>query len=220
MGIDNRESVWENLSNEKLVLLIIDHFRDIKKVQWSDEKIQNQLGRRSIQDILTSQETCYMGSCVDMTLSFFMKLKEKYPDLQLSLWCEVLRQKKNWNLALHFFLKNENENQIIDFVRNNQVAIYHGQYANPWEKITVEHVSLFSLAWDQVQPSDSLLTLATKLWIPFSEKDFDSYLGKLKSDNTDQEFQDFSTKRSWLRIMLDGKRLPLSQLHLYEALQG
>ena len=215
----NRECLGEVISDKDLIIFLTEHFRDIKKVQWSNEKIQNQLGRRTLQEILESHETCYMGSCVDMTLSFFRKMKEKYPCLNLTLWCELLKHKKSGILSLHFFLKNEDKNQIIDFVRNNQVALYEGAYRNPWNSIIVDQVALLSLPWDQVKDTDSLLTLAHKLWIPFSEQDFQLFLNKLKSDNTDQEFQDFSKKRSWLHITLNGKKVDLSRSELFETLQ-
>lgn len=215
----NREYLGEVVSDKDLIIFLTEHFRDIKKVQWSNEKIQNHLGRRTIQEILNSHETCYMGSCVDMTLSFLKKLKEKYPFWHLSLWCELLKHKKSGIISLHFFLKNEDKNQIIDFVRNNQVAIYEGVYRNPWNGITVDQLALLFLPWDQVKDEDSLLTLANKLWIPFSEQDFQRFLNKLISDNTDQEFQDFSNKRAWLRITFNGKKVDLSKSELIETLQ-
>lgn len=220
MTVEHREILGEVVLDKELIAFLIEHFRDIKKVQWSNGKIQNHLGRRTIQEILNSHETCYMGSCVDMTLSFFRKMKEKYPCLNLTLWCELLKHKKSGILSLHFFLKNEDKNQIIDFVRNNQVALYEGAYRNPWNSIIVDQVALLSLPWDQVKDTDSLLTLAHKLWIPFSEQDFQLFLNKLKSDNTDQEFQDFSKKRAWLRITFNGKKVDLSKSELIETLQS
>ena len=83
-----------SLSHEQIKQIADMHLHQLKKVRRENEKIQSEVGRRTISEILTSKETFYMGACVDSTLSFLFKLKEEIPAEQLELGCELLKQKE------------------------------------------------------------------------------------------------------------------------------
>ena len=84
----------KTLSHEKIGKIASSHLEILKKVRRENEKIQNDVGRRTISEILSSKETFYMGACVDSTLSFLFKLKEEIPAEKLELGCELLKQKE------------------------------------------------------------------------------------------------------------------------------
>ena len=84
----------KTLSHEKIGKMASSHLETLKKVRRENEKIQNEVGRRTISEILTSGETFYMGACIDTTLTFFRKLKERIPAKKLEIGCELLKQKE------------------------------------------------------------------------------------------------------------------------------
>ena len=183
----------KTLSHEKIGKMASSHLETLKKVRRENEKIQNEVGRRPISEILTSGETFYMGACVDSTLSFLFKLKEEIPAEKLEIGCELLKQKETWNLTFHLFLIDHScsPQRVIDFVGSNLVSIYEGAYQNPqeWKKIT--QLGEFSISGEKIKESDSFLTIADKMWIPLSSKLFQEYLAKLQHDNTSENFEHF-----------------------------
>ena len=86
----------KTLSYEEIGQMADIHLLQLKKVRRNNEKIQKELGTRTISEILASKETFYMGACVDSTLSFLFKLKEEIPAEKLELGCELLKQKETW----------------------------------------------------------------------------------------------------------------------------
>lgn len=203
-------------------------FSDIKKVRRSNEKIQFELGRRTIQEVIDSGETCYMWSCVDMTLALLVKLKDQHPaPEQLTLWCELLFWKANKIPSFHFFIQ-DNLTQpatIIDFEKNNRVCVYKGVYHNAREGNELEQLWLFSLSADQISLDSSLFTIIQKMGLPFQESDFTAYLQKLEKDNTPEEFERFMRESSAIEIMSNIKsETSLSQekiqSELIDTIQG
>lgn len=71
-----------------------------------------------------------------------MKLKEFIPAKQLQIGCELLQQKETGNLTFHLFLQDNSvqPRRILDFVRNNEVKIYEGNYSNPTLNTKVSHL--------------------------------------------------------------------------------
>lgn len=68
-----------------------------------------------------------------MTLSFLMQMRDKIGSQNLEIGCEFLRITESNKPAFHLFLKDKSTTpqRIIDFVRNNEVAVYPGEYHNP-----------------------------------------------------------------------------------------
>lgn len=183
----------KTLSHEKIGKMASSHLETLKKVRRENEKIQSEVGRRTISEILTSGETFYMGACIDTTLTFLQKLKEHIPAEKLEIGCELLRQNKTENLTFHLFLTDHSSNpqKVIDFVGNNFVSIYEGDYQNPqeWKKIT--QLGKFSISGDKIEKSDSFLTIAEKMGIHLPPELFQAYLAKLQHDNTSENFEQF-----------------------------
>lgn len=125
----------KTLSHKKIGKMASSHLETLKKVRRENEKIQSEVGRRTISEILASKETFYMGACIDTTLTFLQKLKEHIPAEKLEIGCELLRQNKTGNLTFHLFLTDHSNKpqRVIDFVGNNFVSIYEGDYQNPQE---------------------------------------------------------------------------------------
>ena len=183
----------KTLSHEKIGKIASSHLETLKKVRRENEKIQNEVGRRTISEILTSGETFYMGACVDMTLTFLQKLKEYIPAEKLEIGCELLKRNETWNHSFHLFLIDHSctPHRVIDFVGNNFVSIYEGDYQNPqeWKKIT--QLGTFSISGGKIEKSDSFLTIADKMGIHLPPELFQAYLAKLQHDNTPENFKQF-----------------------------
>lgn len=183
----------KTLSYEEIGQMADIHLHQLKKVRRNNEKIQKELGTRTISEILTSGETFYMGACVDTTLTFLQKLKEHIPAEKLEIGCELLKQKETWNLTFHLFLTDHSNTpqRVIDFVGNNFVSIYEGDYQNPqeWKKIT--QLEKFSISGEKIEKSDSFLTIAEKMGIHLPPELFQAYLAKLQDDNTPANFEQF-----------------------------
>ena len=184
----------KTLSHEKIGKMASSHLKTLKKVRRENEKIQNEVGKRTISEILTSGETFYMGACVDMTLTFLQKLKEYIPAEKLEIGCELLKRNETWNHSFHLFLIDHSSKpqRVIDFVGNNFVSIYEGSYQNPqeWKKIT--QLEKFSISGEKIKESDSFLTIAEKMGIHLPPERFQAYLAKLQDDNTPENFEQFN----------------------------
>ena len=193
----------KTLSHEKIGKMASSHLETLKKVRRENEKIQNEVGKRTISEILTSGETFYMGACVDMTLTFLQKLKEYIPAEKLEIGCELLKRNETWNHSFHLFLIDHSSKpqRVIDFVGNNFVSIYEGSYQNPqeWKKIT--QLGEFSISGDKIKESDSFLTIADKMGIHLPPELFQAYLAKLQHDNTSENFEHFK-QNSPIRIKI------------------
>lgn len=65
-----------NLAKE----IISEVNKKVKRVYWTNEEIDKYFGRRSVEEILSSGETCFMNPCLDLTLvSSYLISKRKYP---------------------------------------------------------------------------------------------------------------------------------------------
>ena len=153
-------------------------FWKLKKVKWSNERIQNELGRRTIEAIISSWESCYMGACVDFSLAFLMELKKILPQDKLAMGCELLRRKSTWNYGFHLFLKDNSvqPSRTIDFVSKNEVEIYQGAYTNSLNGTELDQLALYELSAQEVNAQDSFLSLAQKMNINLPPELFQAYL--------------------------------------------
>lgn len=181
------------MSNSEIAQAAESHLHQIKKVRRENQKIQEELGKRSIKEIISSGETFYMGACVDMTLSFLMKLKEKIPLEKIELSCELLRQTKTGNLTFHLFLQDYSENpvRIIDFEGSNRVKIYQWAYQNPQAWTNYSQLGMFSMNCAHISEGDSFLSLSEKMNIHLPPELFQAHIQKLQADNTEENFLNF-----------------------------
>ena len=168
-------------------------FWKLKKIKWPNERIQNELGRRTIEAIISSWESCYMWACVDFSLAFLMELKKILPQDKLAMGCELLRRKSTWNYGFHLFLKDNSvqPSRIIDFMTKNEVSIYEGVYTNSLNGTELDQLALYELSAQEVSAQDSFLSLAQKMNINLPPELFQAYLSKLQQDNTDAQFEKF-----------------------------
>ena len=168
-------------------------FWKLKKIKWSNERIQNELGRRTIEAIISSWESCYMWACVDFSLVCLMELKKILPQDKLAIGCELLRRKSTWNYGFHLFLKDNSvqPSRIINFMTKNEVEIYQGAYTNSLNGTELDQLALYELSAQEVNAQDSFLSLAQKMNINLPPELFQAYLSKLQQDNTDAQFEKF-----------------------------
>jgi len=199
-------SLRAKFSDGELVSFVESFYDWMKKKRRTNGEIQLKLWRRSIDEIIASWETCFMWSCVDSTLAFIQKLREKWVDMsKVSLWCELLKVTNAWFYTIHFFLQDDSvlPSRIIDFVKAWNIAIYDGEYKNPKVWKEVEHIQNFFLTADTISWSDSLLTIASKMKLPINEEYFSWYIKKIQIDNTDETYERFQKHESWLAISLN-----------------
>ena len=194
-GINRAKESPNTLPDIDLAEHIAKLFWKLKKVKWSNERIQNELGRRTIEAIISSWESCYMWACVDFSLAFLMELKKILPQDKLAMGCELLRRKSTWNYGFHLFLKDNSvqPSRIIDFMTKNEVEIYQGAYTNSLNGTELDQLALYELSAQEVNAQDSFLSLAQKMNINLPPELFQAYLSKLQQDNTDKQFEKFQT---------------------------
>lgn len=192
-GINRAKESPNTLPDIDLAEHIAKLFWKLKKIKWSNERIQNELGRRTIETIISSWESCYMGACVDFSLAFLMELKKILPQDKLAMGCELLRRKSTWNYGFHLFLKDNSvqPSRIIDFMTKNEVEIYQGAYTNSLNGTELDQLALYELSAQEVNAQDSFLSLAQKMNINLPPELFQAYLSKLQQDNTDEQFEKF-----------------------------
>ena len=192
-GINRAKESPNTLPDIDLAEHIAKLFWKLKKVKWSNERIQNELGRRTIETIISSWESCYMGACVDFSLAFLMELKKILPQDKLAMGCELLRRKSTWNYGFHLFLKDNSvqPSRIIDFMTKNKVEIYQGAYTNSLNGTELDQLALYELSAQEVNAQDSFLSLTQKMNINLPPELFQAYLSKLQQDNTDEQFEKF-----------------------------
>ncbi|MFC2695705.1 MAG: hypothetical protein ACFN4U_01545 [Candidatus Absconditicoccaceae bacterium] len=192
-GINQAKESQNTLTDIDLAEHIAKLFGKLKKVKWSNERIQNELGRRTIEAIISSGESCYMGACVDFSLAFLMELKKILPQDKLAMGCELLRRKSTGNYGFHLFLKDNSvqPSRIIDFMTKNEVSIYEGVYTNSLNGTELDQLALYELSAQEVNAQDSFLSLVQKMNINLPPELFQAYLSKLQQDNTDAQFEKF-----------------------------
>lgn len=206
----------EVLWSRDLALILKEIYSWLKKDKWSNEDIRSKLGRRTISEIQESWETCFMWSCVDVTLLALMKLKELGFDMKkVSLWCELLVWKNSWMHAAHFFIKDESTKpwRIIDFSREGQLNIYPIPYKNPRDWWSIQTLKVMYLEGEKVEMNDSSLTLAKKINLPISEEYFNQYLTKLCTDNTYANYNNYLSSRWPLKISVDWALMDYKHVH-------
>ena len=192
-GINRAKESPNTLPDIDLAEHIAKLFWKLKKIKWPNERIQNELGRRTIEAIISSWESCYMWACVDFSLAFLMELKKILPQDKLAMGCELLRRKSTWNYGFHLFLKDNSvqPSRIIDFMTKNEVSIYEGVYTNSLNGTELDQLALYELSAQEVSAQDSFLSLAQKMNINLPPELFQAYLSKLQQDNTDAQFEKF-----------------------------
>jgi len=209
--IENIETI---ISNSELALLIKGLLSDIKKKRWTNEQIQQKLWRRSVDEVIASWETCYMWSCVDITLAFLQELKSIIPSKNLALWCEILQWKK-WNItSLHFFIKDDSWDtpKIIDFEKDRKVKIYHWDYKNSREWVSLSQKALSYIPAGNISWKDSLETILSKINVDKSI--FSDYLSKVQKDNTDANYSWYLHSRQPLSVSIDWEQVNFNSLEI------
>ena len=195
------------LSNNQLALLVKELYFWMKKSKWTDEEIIKKLWRRTVKEIDASRDTCFMGSCVDMTLLCFKKLKESWvPIDKINLWCELLVLEAGWIPTMHFFIKDMSvqPERIIDFVRDGRIDIYNWEYKNPRLWIGVKSAQTLFLNGINIDENDCSETLARKMHLPIKEAYFNKYFSKLTHDNTAENYKRYLRTRRPLAIKVNG----------------
>jgi len=201
--------------SHELALILKELHSWLKKDKWTDENIREKLWRRTIAEIKSSWETCFMWSCVDTTLLSIMKLKELGFDMKkVSLWCELLIWKNTWMPAAHFFIKDESVEpwRIIDFSREWILRIYPLPYKNPrdWRELQTQRIVY--LNWSEIEETDSSYSLAEKIHLPITDEYFNQYLDKLIKDNTYENYSNYLSSRKPLKITIDGAPVNYQQV--------
>lgn len=174
---------------------VIKHFSDINKVKRDNDKVEKDLWKRKIDDVVNSWETFYMRCCVDYSLSFLEKMKKTIPNERLFLGIEKLRINSSEDIHLYVEIKNNWETIIVDFARENLIYIYFWEYKNS-RPDAVKTISTYSIPSWYFDGSDSVISIANKIW---EWKNIEKFLGNmnnLKKINTEKRFQNFEKRMS------------------------
>jgi len=197
----------------------------IPKVKFPNEEMDN-IWDVSAESVEKRWEICYMNPCLGQTLLLINKLKQDFNPENLFLWIETLSYADS-TISFHFFceIKQEEITYIADFSHDNIIFLYKGIYKNrPKHSITSLNIQKVPAIY--LQKSDSIFDIMNKLGkdvIGVNEEEcrklIKPHLNKLKKDNTDEQWQDFNTKRNLPpKIIIEGDILEQTQEELRDTL--
>ncbi len=184
---------------ETLVDWIDEH---VSRTRWSDEKIDDNFGRRSTRQILSDGEACYMNPCADLTLVAYAIMRRN--GINPTMIVEELAPGDYPFVRLHFGLEfsYDNRNYFLDFIQLNKVLLGDGEFVNHKKDIVATKLSRIS---SDITIDDNPINIVLREAKP---KDFDlnSQLERLKKDNTPQTYE------KYLASMPNGGRLYLEKI--------
>lgn len=190
----NLDSLPESIKN--ILDFVTEHYISIKKVKRDNEKLERDLWKRNINELIESWETFYMKSCIDFTLSLLEKLKNRLSEKEnIFLGIEKLKRINSGIEDIHLYVEisYNNKKLIIDFPRDNMIYLYSHDYQNIRPDI-VETISTSSIPSSIFDGNDSIISIANKIGEWKNIEKFLNNLDNLKRQNTNEEFQDFEKR--------------------------
>lgn len=158
---------------------------NVKKKEWTNEEIDEKLGRRSIKQIIQDGDTCYMASCLDTSLVAMVVLSAKGMDpvfLRQDLVTETYQTPR-----IHFAIEFDYKGHpfFLDFNSGNTVFFRMGKYQNLDDRVKQTGIERFkSSSIDLQEPAYIALNYDMDLIQPAIEE--------MKSHNTPETFKKYA----------------------------
>lgn len=174
--------------------------KKVKRVYWTNEQIDKYFGKRPINKILSSGETCFMNPCSDLTLvsSYIMSLK-KIPH-NLIIEEHLPSNEFNFN-RLHFVIEFQdtllNGNYFLNFKQANEVYILKGKYSGRKDLPLSKKIKLPGKNINPFKPIHEIFgynTLESFLKEQFNGYSLESNILKLKKDNFLENYENYKNR--------------------------
>ena len=175
--------------------------KKVKRVYWTNEEIDKYFGRRSVEEILSSGETCFMNPCLDLTLvSSYLISKKKIPH-KLVIEEHLPSNGFDFN-RLHFVIEFQNNDKqskeyFLNYKRANEVYLLEGKYNGRQDLPLAQILKIQGL---KLNPKNPLyVNLGYKTLEEFSKENFKGYsleknISRLKKDNSIENYQKYKQK--------------------------
>ncbi len=166
---------------------------NVKRVAWSNDKIEKCYGRRSVEQILYEGETCYMGPCPDLT-AVAIAAMNKYglnPEIAVEKLEEPGFDFPRFHFASEFM--HDGQRYFLDFNTGKTVVFGKGDYSNI--KKNVSRIGLWKFDGSILKPDTKLSSLLTGE-MGFRESDFTKIIERMKRGNTSQTFEEYQKRMS------------------------
>ncbi|HOF43945.1 MAG TPA: hypothetical protein PKW70_00970 [Candidatus Pacearchaeota archaeon] len=175
--------------------------KKVKRVYWTNEEIDKYFGRRSVEEILSSGETCFMNPCLDLTLvSSHLISKKKIPH-KLVIEEHLPSNGFDFN-RLHFVIEFQNNDKqskeyFLNYKRANEVYLLEGKYNGRQDLPLAQILKIQGLKLNPKKPL--YVNLGYKTLEEFSKENFKGYsleknISRLKKDNSIENYQKYKQK--------------------------
>ena len=200
LGINLAKEIVENVGNT------------VKRVRWTNEEIDKNVGKRRAREIIESENTHYMNPCLDLTLASLLLLKERGVNHALVIEEHAPTRDYPFN-RLHFVAEfsDNTGSYVINYAKPNLVTLSQGVYTRHPE---IEQRKLIRL-------TKEVLDLSSLVHVNLGAKSVDdlgdifegyklaSNVDRLKEDNTPIKYQAYLKKKGHnLQVRIESQLLP------------
>lgn len=193
---------YHNFSKEKgkkfaeAIVSLVD--KKIKRVFWTNNKIDNWFGKRSAKEIIKNGTTCFMNSCFDLTLVSSYLLTQNNINNTFVIEEHFPTKEFNFN-RLHFALNFTDKTGAYHINYKNGNNVYIDLEAYPGRK-DIPQAQIIKISGASIHPDKplhenlkyfSLEKLLTNITIGYS---LEKNLQRLKEDNYKENYYQYKQK--------------------------
>jgi len=165
--------------------------KKIKRVQWTNEQIDNWFGKRSVKEIIQNGTTCFMNPCLDLTLVSSYVLTQNNIKNNLVIEEHLPTKEFNFN-RLHFALDflDETGKYFLNYEQENKAYVCVGEYSG---RKDIPQAKIIKISGALIKPDKSLYEnlkeSLEKLFNGFSTGySLEKNLQRLKEDNKAENY--------------------------------
>lgn len=174
--------------------------KKVKRVYWTNEQIDKYFGKRPINEILSSGETCFMNPCSDLTIvSSYIMSRKKIPN-NLIIEEHLPSDGFNFN-RLHFVIEFQdptlNEEYSLNYKRANEVYLLKGKYSGRKDLPLSKKIKLSGKKINPLKPIHEIFgynTLESFFKEQFNGYSLESNILKLKKDNSLENYENYKNR--------------------------
>ena len=178
-GIDFAKAIVEEVDNR------------VKRIYWTNDKIDKWFAKRSAKEILNSGNTCFMNPCSDVTLVSSFLIDQYYVPHRLVIEEHPPTEHFDFN-RLHFVLEfiYKKRLYVLNYQKSNDVYIYEGTYKGRKDLPLAQIIKFPS---KQINFNKSLHEIINNSNIGSRLKNYslESNLNRLKQDNSIKNYNNF-----------------------------
>ena len=178
-GIDFAKAIVKEVDNR------------IKRVYWTNDEIDKWFGKRSVEEILHSGNTCFMNSCSDVTLASSFLMNQHYISHRWVIEEYSPTEHFDFN-RLHFVLEfiHDKRMYVLNYQKLNDVYIYEGKYKG---RKDLPNLQMMRIPKKKIHFNRSLHRNISNSDIESRLKNYslEKNINRLKQDNSIENFENF-----------------------------